>query len=522
MKTTHTPDVTMALKIPGYRIKNIIDEGGMAIVYLAEHVLLKQERALKVMSSSLTSQPGFKESFIREGQIVAALRHPNIVSIHDIKEHEGVFYMDMEYLQGGNLAERLSTSPLDLGGAIKILEQIGSALHYAHQQNFIHRDIKPANILFNSQGSALLTDFGISKLQDTESDLSLFGYGLMGTLRYMSPEQTGGQKLDQRSDLYSLALVFYEMLSGEKAIKSTATATIIQEHALAPPPELPPKYHFLQAALNKALAKTTDERYPDIPVFLKAVKSAQMSEDETIVQPIAPEAEKPKKSKLFRLFISLLLIGIAGAVWKIVLNPQQALVSKSQAPAELKEPVAAKLQQHPANSEKPVVIPLQVSTKVEKPVVQPLLSSSIEQPVATNQPQLSSEEKTVATQPLTNAEKPKKELPTKSLNTEPVPNKTATTQESVLSTASVEPTPAKIQNTEIKVKELKPIFKVVKSNPYTIVYAEPNTNKSLMRVAKGTLLKVIGSQQASDGKIWNKVEFKKIQGFVKSNQLEGK
>ena len=292
----------------------MIGQGGMATVYRAEHILLKQERALKIMSSELINQPGFKESFLCEGQIVAALEHPNIVTIHDIGKYNNIYYMVMAYLDGGSLEDRISSQPLSLLNAIQILKQIGSALHFAHQQQLIHRDIKPANILFNSQGDAVLTDFGISKTQDTSSHLTQMGYGLIGTPRYMSPEQTGGQKLDHRSDLYSLALVFYEMLSGESVIKSDTTAAIIREHAISPSPILPNDYNFLQATFDKALAKEFSERFIDISAFVNRVVAVYKQHEKTITQ-VTPPPNIKANLLLFPIILLLIVGASSGLSW---------------------------------------------------------------------------------------------------------------------------------------------------------------------------------------------------------------
>jgi serine/threonine protein kinase len=277
------------MQIPNYAIKEIIEQGGMATVYRAEHVLLKQERAIKVMSPELSREPGFKESFIREGQIVAGLRHPHIITVHDVGVCDDGYFMVMEYLRGASLKDRLKQQwALPVQEALHVLQQIGSALHYAHTQGLIHRDIKPANILFRESGEVVLTDFGISKQQDQQSDLTRHGYAMMGTPRYMSPEQTGGEVLDARSDLYSLALVFYEMLVGKPAIKADTTALIIREHALAPPPVLPPPLAQWQAILNRALAKLPADRYANVQVFLDAIAQQQLETDSTQIQVLPP------------------------------------------------------------------------------------------------------------------------------------------------------------------------------------------------------------------------------------------
>ncbi|MGB5599715.1 MAG: protein kinase [Thiothrix litoralis] len=279
------------MQIPNYAIKEIIGQGGMATVYRAEHVLLKQERAIKVMSPELSREPGFQESFIREGQIVAGLRHPHIITVHDVGVCEDGHFMVMEYLRGASLKERLKQQgALPVQEALSVLQQIGSALHYAHSQGLIHRDIKPANILFRESGEAVLTDFGISKQQDQQSDLTRHGYAMMGTPRYMSPEQTGGEVLDARSDLYSLALVFYEMLVGKPAIKADTTAMIIREHVLASPPVLPLPLVHLQPVLNNALAKLQAQRYANVQVFLEALAQQQLETDSTQIQ-LLPRSE---------------------------------------------------------------------------------------------------------------------------------------------------------------------------------------------------------------------------------------
>jgi serine/threonine protein kinase len=304
------------MEIPNHTVGKVIGLGGMATVYRAEHVLLKQERALKLMSPKLCRKPGFQESFVREGQIVAGLHHPHIVTIHDIGYCDEGYFMSMEYLNGGSLNDRLGRGKLSLHDAITVLRQVGEALHHAHGKRLIHRDIKPANILFRANGEAVLTDFGISKLQDTQSDLTRHGYTMVGTLRYMSPEQTGTQQVDRRSDIYSLALVFYEMLTGMRAIQADATALIIREHALAPPPALPIEYAFLQAVLNRALAKDPDQRYASVSDFVRAVERSQVSENTaTIHAPSQRLKSLPTKMWYSFVFMLLPLIVVAGISW---------------------------------------------------------------------------------------------------------------------------------------------------------------------------------------------------------------
>ncbi len=283
------------MKIPNYDVKEVIGEGGMAVVYRAMHQLLKQERAIKIMFSSFANEPAFEKNFLQEGQIVASLNHPNIVKIHDVGRCDEGYFMAMEYLTGGTLGDKLKRYPLVLDEAITIIQQIGGALHYAHQRGLIHRDIKPNNIMFRANGDAVLTDFGISKLQNTEGNLTQCGYGKLGTPRYMSPEQTTDETLTQRSDMYSLALVFYEMLMGKPGINSKTTVSIIREHVLSPPPSFPPVYAYFQPVLDKALAKEPQDRYATIQEFVSAILSQKPdTDDQTVIISNLDESAKKK------------------------------------------------------------------------------------------------------------------------------------------------------------------------------------------------------------------------------------
>ncbi|MEB4591281.1 protein kinase [Candidatus Thiothrix sp. Deng01] len=261
------------MDIPNYSIDREIGHGGMATVYLARHQLLKRQVALKVMSPEFSSGKTFQDAFMREGQVVAQLEHPNIVRIYDIGIANGsTFYMAMEYLGGGNLRERLGRESPTLESVVQIMRQVGAGLDYAHRQGIIHRDIKPENILFRQDGTAVLTDFGIAKVQDSIGEMTRMGY-TAGTAQYMSPEQAAADKLDYRSDLYSLGLVVFEMLSGEKVCKADSMAQAIYQHTSVPPPKLPGQYQLFQPIMHKALAKQPEQRYPSVKEFVDVFAS---------------------------------------------------------------------------------------------------------------------------------------------------------------------------------------------------------------------------------------------------------
>ena len=464
------------MQLSGYQVGEVIGQGGMATVYRTEHLLLKQERALKVMSPELTSQPGFKESFIREGQFIAALKHPNIVTIYDISEQKGVYFMAMEYLHGGSLEDRL---PLSLDHALKVVKQIGSALYYAHQKKIIHRDIKPANILFNAQGDAILTDFGISKLEDTDSALTRMGYGMVGTVRYMSPEQTGGEKLDQRSDLYSLALVFYEMLSGEKAIQSTTRSSIIREHAVAPAPILPAEFVFLQPVLNKALAKTAEQRYPDIRAFVEAIVVVKTSND------FRKKEKKHQRAVFIRVSIVSLVIVAIFIIF--ALNRQErneTIKTKDNRP---QAEIAPSL---------PAIVGPVLSTRS---VTQEVVSKSV--PIEALI--LESALKVMAT----------------NLGTESSSDRVSDKSESE-SKPKIEPETDQSNDSPKKSEALiEAVYKTVRVSPYILIYDKPNA-KRIGQLRQGIRIEVTGMVTTENGKSWSRIQFNEQPSYVKTSQLK--
>jgi serine/threonine protein kinase len=245
--------------------------------------MMKRQVALKVMHPNLSNKKGFKERFLYEGEIIAQLEHPNIIRIYDINIINDIYYMSMEYLSGGTLKEQLQLpeKKYSLASCIVLLKQVGAGLSFAHKHGYIHRDIKPSNILFSNDGTAILTDFGIAKLQDTCSDLTKMGYSL-GTVQYMSPEQATEDTLDQRSDVYNLGLIFYEMLIGKKAVRAKTERQVLYKHTNAPPPIFPAKYHYLQNVLNKVLAKRPDDRFNSVQEFIDAlIMASDAGNDET-------------------------------------------------------------------------------------------------------------------------------------------------------------------------------------------------------------------------------------------------
>ncbi|RUM94922.1 MAG: hypothetical protein DSZ28_00715 [Thiothrix sp.] len=247
--------------IPGYEILKQIGQGGMSTVYLALQKSLLRKIALKVLSPALVADPVFCERFIKEGKIIAQLSHPHIISIIDIGHHKQTYYMSMEYIEGGDLKKQIRKG-IEEKRSIHIILQVARALGYAHDRGFVHRDVKPQNILFRDQDTAILTDFGIAKsISDSDAgDLTRVGQAF-GSPRYMSPEQVRGKDLNFRSDLYSLGIVMYEMLSGSPPFSTNDAAATARMHLIKPVPKLPTEFAKYQKVINNLLAKTPDERY---------------------------------------------------------------------------------------------------------------------------------------------------------------------------------------------------------------------------------------------------------------------
>lgn len=249
----------MALQIPGYRIIRKINQGGMSTVYLAIQISVGRIVALKVMNPGLTSDPAFSERFQREATIVGQLSHPNIVAIYDIGRKEDLNYIAMDYLPGGSVHDKMING-LTGEEALRVTKEIANALDHAHEKGYIHRDIKPENILFRADNSAVLSDFGVAKGIVGVSRMTHVGT-VVGTPHYMSPEQTRGQTVDARSDLYSLGVVFFEMLTGALPYQGEDAVTIALKHISAPIPKLPLQYQAYQRILEKFLAKDPNQRF---------------------------------------------------------------------------------------------------------------------------------------------------------------------------------------------------------------------------------------------------------------------
>jgi serine/threonine protein kinase len=254
------PDRFGSVRIRGHRCVRRLAVGGSSSVFLAEHERTGQLRVLKVFRQVPDAVEGSCtfDRFLREYELVAHLEHPNIARIHDIGVADDHLFLAMEYFAGGDLRSRMR-EPLPWRTALGYLRQLAEALGALHRIGVLHRDVKPGNVLLRDDGSLAFIDFGLARQLGLASDITGEG-AIFGTPHYMSPEQGHGQSLDERSDLYSLGVVLYEMLTGEKPFVADTPMGVIYHHANAMIPRLPAAIAHLQPLLDALLAKRAGDR----------------------------------------------------------------------------------------------------------------------------------------------------------------------------------------------------------------------------------------------------------------------
>ena len=261
-----------------YRVLRKIGGGGMADVYLCEDLTLGRRVALKVLLQRFLDDPNFVERFRREAKAAAGLNQANLVSIYDWGEVDGTYFIVMEYVEGETLKDLVRRQGR-LGGneAVRISLQLLAALEFAHRTGIVHRDIKPQNVMLDRDGNVKVMDFGIARAGD--SGMTEAG-SILGTAQYLAPEQAKGQPVDERSDLYSVGIVLYEMLTGTVPFKGDSAVTVALKHVnemAAEPAQLVPGMPYaLNQIVLKAIAKDPDQRYQTAEQFARDLRSAQV------------------------------------------------------------------------------------------------------------------------------------------------------------------------------------------------------------------------------------------------------
>src|SRR3954469_19499231 len=294
-------DHRIGSELGGYRIVEELGRGGTSVVYRAEHVRLGRPAALKLLSPGL-GEDDFRERVLRESQLAASLDHPSIVPVYDAGEEDGLLYIAMACVEGTDLKRLIAEEgPLPIRRALSILGQVASALDAAHARGLVHRDVKPANILVGAE-RAYLSDFGTAK--ELAAPAATRTGVFVGTIEYCAPEQIEGGEVDARTDVYALACVLYEMLTGTPPFHRPSEVAVLNAHLHAPPPRLtkavPGLPSGLEHVIQKALSKSPLDRYATPGDLIAAAR--------------ATAAERRVDTRRFALSLGLLLlVGLLGA-----------------------------------------------------------------------------------------------------------------------------------------------------------------------------------------------------------------
>ncbi|RME98096.1 MAG: serine/threonine protein kinase, partial [Chloroflexi bacterium] len=279
-----------------YKIESLLGQGGMSSVYKATDPNLRRTVAVKLIHPHLSSDEQFVRRFEQEAAAVAQLRHPNIIQVFDFNHDGDVYYMVLEFIPGETLQDRLkslndSNRQFELADTVKIMATICDAVAYAHDKGMIHRDLKPANVMLNPNGQPVLMDFGVAKMLGTAQHTATGA--IIGTAKYMSPEQARGERPDARTDIYSLGVMLFEMITGAAPFDDESTVSILMKHVTEEPPDInqikadiPPG---LAAVVKRALAKDRNDRYQSAAEMAAALRAVDLAE-----QPLPAAAPVPQ------------------------------------------------------------------------------------------------------------------------------------------------------------------------------------------------------------------------------------
>ena len=321
------------------RVDMFLARGGMAEVFIGTHTTLHRAVAIKFLKGDLQEEPELRERFEREARVIAMLRHPNIVQVYDFDTFENQPYLVMEYVPGASLGTYLrdlhkNNQRLDITQINSLLNKLAGALKYAHDNDVIHRDIKPANILLTSRSNPvsagqplpvdtepIITDFGLVRF--TQSNKQTSTGVITGTPAYMSPEQARGERVDARTDVYSLGVAVYEMLAGRIPFDSDSTLSLLHQQIYDPPPPIEGISDELQAVINRTLAKNPEERFTTPTEFADAFQTAIFGTSEASTLLLSGFGTRPRLSAITnpasqsnrrQLFAVVAMLGILAVV----------------------------------------------------------------------------------------------------------------------------------------------------------------------------------------------------------------
>lgn len=320
----------IGINIAGYVITKHLGEGGMGSVYLAKHISLNRIAAIKSLHQQFTNNLQLKERFLNEARALGRLEHPNIVKLYHFEENEYGVFLIMEYVEGIELNEFLDNQdePMTKEEVIELFSMLLDGFQYAHENKIIHRDIKPSNIIINKDKKIKILDFGIAKLIEDDTDLTRTGM-MMGSIRYMSPEQVlASSNIDHRSDIYSLGVTLFQMVTGTCPYDSNTTQYEIQNKIVKKPlpdlKEINPKAEIsFQKIINKATQKNPEDRYQSCCDFKNSLLEIDMAGNDTVINngtviiPGDDDSDPPKKvtSNYTVLILSLIILFLVGFIF---------------------------------------------------------------------------------------------------------------------------------------------------------------------------------------------------------------
>ena len=321
-----------------YELQDVAGSGGMSSVYRARDTVLERTVAIKILHEQYSDDPEYVERFRREARALAQLNHPNIVTVIDRGEFEGRQFIVFEHVEGENLKELVDREgQLPVDRALALVHQVARGLAFAHDHGVIHRDVKPHNVLIDEDGVAKVTDFGIARSLDPADGLTETGT-LLGTSEYIAPEQASGARVDERSDQYSLAVVLYELLTGEPPYTGDNFMAVAMKHIQQPVPRVrdvrPDVAPRIDAIVARAMAKRPDDRFPSTEAMMAALEAARVGKDSTPV-PITqaddgatesipvpgplPAVERSRRRFPPPIVIGLVGVGVAALVLSLII-----------------------------------------------------------------------------------------------------------------------------------------------------------------------------------------------------------
>ena len=306
-----------------YELEELVGTGGMSTVYRAHDRLLDRKVALKILHEHYGTDETYVARFRHEARAVAALSHPNIVTVIDRGDQDGRQFIVFEYVEGENLKRLVERGPAPIATALELALQVARGLSFAHQHGLVHRDVKPQNVLLNGSGEAKVTDFGIARSMSVQHGMTQTGT-VLGTSDYIAPEQAQGRRVDDQTDVYSLGVVVFELLTGKVPFPGENFVAVAMRHINEPPPsvhELRPEVSpRLDAAIRRAMAKEPGDRFPTMRAFCEELDACLAevrggTQGTYVLPPQAPVRRHRRTSPwpVVVLLLALLAIGVVVA-----------------------------------------------------------------------------------------------------------------------------------------------------------------------------------------------------------------